>query len=43
VAEVAELLGHKGTDMVMKHYQHLREKREHMRQAAIKATRPPRV
>jgi integrase len=40
VAEVAELLGHKGTDMVMKHYQHLREKREHMRQAAIKATRP---
>ena len=39
VAEVAELLGHQGTDMVMRHYQHLREKREHLRQAAIKATR----
>jgi hypothetical protein len=37
---VAELLGHKDTDMVMKHYQHLRERREHLRQAALKATRP---
>jgi integrase len=41
VAEVAELLGHKGTEMVMQHYQHLSKKREHMRQAAVKATRAP--
>jgi integrase len=40
VAEVAELLGHKGTEMVMRHYQHLSEKREHMRQAALRATTP---
>jgi integrase len=41
VAEVAELLGHKGTDMVMQHYQHLSEKREHMRQVVVKATHRP--
>jgi integrase len=40
IADVCELLGHTTTDMVMRHYQHLREKREHLRQAAIKATRP---
>ena len=39
VAQVAELLGHTSTDMVMQHYQHLREKREHLKQAAIQATR----
>ena len=39
VAQVAELLGHTSTDMVMSHYQHLREKREHLKQAAIQATR----
>jgi site-specific recombinase XerD len=37
VAEVAELLGHRDTKMLMKHYQHLSQKREHMRQAAIRA------
>jgi integrase len=37
VAQVAELLGHTNTDMLMQHYQHLREKREHLRQAAAKA------
>jgi integrase len=42
VAEVAELLGHKDTTMLMKHYAHLKEKREHLRQAALKATRPDR-
>ena len=26
--------------MLMKHYAHLKEKREHLRQAALKATRP---
>ena len=39
VAQVAELLGHTSTDMVMQHYQHLREKREHLKQAAIQAAR----
>ena len=39
VAQVAELLGHTSTDMVMQHYQHLREKREHLKQAAIQATK----
>ena len=38
VAQVAELLGHTSTDMVMQHYQHRREKREHLKQAAILAT-----
>jgi integrase len=38
VAQVAELLGHTSTDMVMRHYQHLRERTEHLRQAAQKAT-----
>lgn len=38
VAQVAELLGHTSTDMVMRHYQHLRERTEHLRQAAVKAT-----
>ena len=40
VAEVAELLGHTGTDMVMRHYQHLSQRLEHLRNAAVKATRP---
>jgi integrase len=39
VAQVAELLGHTTTDMVMQHYQHLSEKREHLLQAAQQATR----
>lgn len=40
IADVCELLGHTNTEMVMRHYQHLREKREHLRQAAGKAARP---
>jgi integrase len=40
VIEVAELLGHTDAAMVMKHYQHLSEKREHLRKAAIKAVQP---
>jgi integrase len=39
VAQVAELLGHTNADMLMQHYQHLSEKREHLRQAAVQATR----
>jgi integrase len=43
IAQVAELLGHTNTDMVMRHYQHLRERTEHLRQAAAKATQPSGV
>jgi integrase len=41
LAQVAELVGHTTTEMIMRHYEHLRERREHLRTAAIKATRPP--
>ncbi len=34
LAEVAELLGHADTDQLMKHYQHLSQRREHLRQVA---------
>lgn len=40
IAQVAELLGHVNADMVMKHYQHLKDQRGHLRTAAITATRP---
>lgn len=40
IATVAELLGHSSTRMIEQHYSHLAEKREHLRQAAIKATEP---
>jgi integrase len=39
IAQVAELIGHTTTDMVMRHYQHLNEKLDHLREQAIKATR----
>lgn len=39
VAQVAELLGHQNTDMVMKHYSHIREQTDYMREVARKATR----
>ena len=38
IAQVAELLGHTGTTMVMQHYQHLNQKVDHMRELAAKAT-----
>jgi integrase len=38
--EVAELLGHKGTAMLMQHYQHLASKRQHMLRAAVTARSP---
>jgi integrase len=38
VAHVAELLGHTSTDMVMRHYQHLSQRVEHMRNKALQAT-----
>jgi integrase len=39
VVQVAELVGHSDTKMVMKHYQHLGERRDHLRRAAEQATR----
>jgi integrase len=37
IAQVAELLGHTSTDMVMRHYSHIAGKIDHMREAAMKA------
>lgn len=37
VAQVAELLGHTSTDMVMRHYQHLSQQVSYMRAAAAQA------
>jgi integrase len=38
VAQVAELLGHTNTNMVMRHYSHLADNVAHLRQAALRAT-----
>jgi integrase len=38
VAQVAELLGHTTTEMVMKHYSHIREQTNYMRKIAEQAT-----
>ncbi len=38
VAQVAELVGHTSTDMVMRHYNQLQERTNHMREMAEKAT-----
>jgi integrase len=40
IATLAELLGHESTRMIDQHYAHLAEKREYLRQAAIRATVP---
>jgi integrase len=37
IAQVAELLGHTSTDMVMRHYSHIAGNVGHMREAAMKA------
>lgn len=38
IAQVAELLGHSSTEMVMRHYGHLHQKVQHMRAMAAKAS-----
>lgn len=38
VAQVAELLGHTGTDTVSRHYQHIAEKADHMHEMVRRAT-----
>jgi integrase len=37
IAQAAEILGHKGTDMIMKHYQKLKQRRDHLRQQIERA------
>ena len=37
VAQAAELLGHRGVEMVMKHYQKLKQRRDHLREQLLKA------
>jgi integrase len=37
IAQAAEILGHKGTGMIMRHYSKLRERRDHLRQQLEKA------
>jgi integrase/recombinase XerC len=39
LAQAAELLGHKGTEMIMRHYNKLRERRQHLRDQITRATR----
>jgi site-specific recombinase XerD len=37
LAQTCELLGHTGTAMVMRHYNQLRQRRDHLREELIKA------
>ena len=39
LAQTAELLGHRGVEMVMRHYQKLKERRTHLRDQITRATR----
>jgi len=39
LAQAAELLGHKGTEMILRHYSKLRERRQHLRDQITRATR----
>lgn len=41
IAQAAELLGHRGTEMIMRHYSKLRERRQHLREEITRATRKP--
>jgi integrase len=37
LAQTCEILGHKGTEMVMRHYNKLKERRDHLREQVMKA------
>ncbi len=37
LAQAAEILGHKGTDMIMRHYNKLRQRHDHLREQVMKA------
>jgi hypothetical protein len=37
IAQAAEILGHKGTEMIMKHYQKLKQRRDHLREQVMRA------
>lgn len=41
IAQVAEILGHKGTDMIMRHYSKLRDRHEHLRDQLQRARATP--
>jgi integrase len=43
LAQTCELLGHKSTEMVMKHYSKIRERREHLREQMMKIQQRPRT
>jgi integrase len=38
IAQAAEILGHKGTEMLMRHYQKHRHRRDHLREQVQRAT-----
>jgi integrase len=40
LAQAAEILGHRNTEMIMRHYQKLKQRREHLREEVMKARRP---
>jgi len=42
LAQTAELLGHKGTEMVMRHYNKLKKRRQHLRDELAKRDETPR-
>src|SRR6185295_13525414 len=37
IAQTAEILGHQGTEMIMRHYTKLRERRQHLREEITRA------
>ena len=43
IAQAAEILGHKNTDMVMRHYSKLRDRREHLREQLQRARAIPQA
>ena len=38
LAQACEILGHKGTEMIMRHYQKLKQRRDHLREQVQRAT-----